>query len=44
MFRVDGLEEIVWWIMASGPHCRVIKPPELRMRIAELHAQAAARY
>ena len=43
-FRVDGLEEIIWWIMSYGPHCRVIEPGELRTRIAELHAKAAALY
>jgi len=43
-FRVDGLEEIIWWIMSYGPHCRVIEPGELRTRIAELHAKAVALY
>lgn len=43
-FKVDGLEEIVWFIMSYGPHCRVIEPPELRTRIAKLHAEAAALY
>jgi len=43
-FRMDGLEEIVWWILSYGPHCRVIEPPELRQRVADLHAQAAAIY
>jgi predicted DNA-binding transcriptional regulator YafY len=43
-FRVDGLEEIVWWIMGYGPHCRVMEPMELRDRIAKLFAEAAAFY
>jgi proteasome accessory factor B len=43
-FRIDGLEEIVWWILSYGPHCRVIKPPELLARVAELHAKAAQLY
>jgi proteasome accessory factor B len=43
-FRVDGLEEIIWWIMSYGPHCRVIEPAKLRTRIAELHTKAAALY
>lgn len=41
---VDGLEEIVWWILSMGPHCRVIKPPELVERIRSLASQTADRY
>jgi predicted DNA-binding transcriptional regulator YafY len=26
---VDGLDEIVWWILSMGAHCRVVQPPEL---------------
>lgn len=33
---VAGLDEIVWWILSMGPHCRVIAPDELRERVAEL--------
>jgi predicted DNA-binding transcriptional regulator YafY len=43
-FKVDGLEEIVWWIMSYGHHCKVIEPPELLARVAELHEQAAGLY
>lgn len=43
-FKVDGLEEIVWWILSYGPHCRVIEPAELKTRVAELHAKAAGIY
>jgi predicted DNA-binding transcriptional regulator YafY len=43
-FRVDGLEEIIWWILSYGPHCRVIEPAELRTRIAKLQGEAAAIY
>jgi predicted DNA-binding transcriptional regulator YafY len=43
-FRVDGLEEIVWWIMGYGPHCRVSEPEELRQRVAELLVKATALY
>jgi predicted DNA-binding transcriptional regulator YafY len=42
--RVDGLEEIVWWIMGYGPHCRVMEPPELKERIEKLHQSAAEKY
>jgi predicted DNA-binding transcriptional regulator YafY len=27
--KVDGLSEIVWWILSMGRHCKVVKPPEL---------------
>ena len=37
--EVDGLEEIVWWILSMGPHCVVNKPPELVDRISQM-AQA----
>lgn len=33
---VDGLEEIVWWVLSMGPHCVVTKPPELVDRIRDL--------
>lgn len=42
--RVDGLEEIVWWVLSMGPHCHVRKPAELRRRVADLAARTAARY
>jgi predicted DNA-binding transcriptional regulator YafY len=40
-FQVDGLEEIVWWIMGYGPHCRVIEPVELAERVSDLQRAAA---
>jgi predicted DNA-binding transcriptional regulator YafY len=40
-FRVDGLEEIVWWIMSYGPHCRVMEPGELAERVRKLQKSAA---
>jgi predicted DNA-binding transcriptional regulator YafY len=43
-FQVDGLEEIVWWILSYGPHCRVIEPPELAKRIRKLQKSAAEQY
>lgn len=38
LFRceVDGLEEIVWWVLSMGPHCRVHKPAKLSGRVADL--------
>ncbi|MCC5830632.1 MAG: WYL domain-containing protein [Phycisphaeraceae bacterium] len=42
--RVAGLEEIVWWVLGMGPHCRVIEPPELAERVARLADMTAAHY
>ncbi|MBI1367073.1 MAG: WYL domain-containing protein [Planctomycetes bacterium] len=33
---VDGLDEIVWWILSMGPHCVVIEPVELADRVRDL--------
>jgi predicted DNA-binding transcriptional regulator YafY len=30
---VDGLDEIVWWVLSMGSHCKVIQPPELAERV-----------
>jgi predicted DNA-binding transcriptional regulator YafY len=43
-FAVDGLEEIIWWILSYGPHCRVVKPPELLKRVRALQKSATALY
>jgi predicted DNA-binding transcriptional regulator YafY len=43
-FQVDGLEEIVWWILSYGPHCRVIQPAELVTRVRDLQISAAGQY
>ncbi len=37
--EVDGLEEIVWWVLSMGRHCQVIAPRELAEAVAE-EAQA----
>lgn len=42
--KVDGLEEIVWWILSMGPHCVVKQPRELAERVRELAKAVAARY
>jgi predicted DNA-binding transcriptional regulator YafY len=46
LFRctVDGLDEIIWWILSMGPHCIVKKPAELAERIESLAAATAANY
>ncbi len=41
---VSGLEEIVWWVLSMGPHCRVTQPPQLAERIRSLAAATAALY
>jgi len=33
---VDGLDEIVWWILGYGPEVEVLAPSELRERMADL--------
>lgn len=43
-FLVDGLDEIVWWVLGYGPSCKVLEPPELAARVQTLHEAAAARY
>lgn len=30
---VSGLDEILWWVLSMGPHCKVIKPKALRDRV-----------
>lgn len=42
--RVDGLDEIVWWILGMGPHCQVKKPKELAERVRTLAAQVVEQY
>jgi predicted DNA-binding transcriptional regulator YafY len=41
---VDGLDEIVWWILSMGPHCIVRKPRVLINRVRDLATQTVARY
>ena len=43
-FEVDGLEEIIWWILSYGPHCRVMQPVELAERVRKLQESAAEQY
>ena len=42
--KVDGLDEIVWWVLSMGPHCRVIAPKELAQRVRELVDGMAKHY
>jgi predicted DNA-binding transcriptional regulator YafY len=42
--EVDGLDEIVWWILSMGPHCVVIEPPELVDRVKRLAGEILSHY
>jgi len=33
---VDGLDEIVWWVLGYGPEVEILRPPELRSRLAAM--------
>jgi proteasome accessory factor B len=36
-FRVDGLEEVVWWLLGWSGRVEIIKPTELRaLYVAQL--------
>lgn len=43
IFRVDGLREIAWWVCGYADQARVIRPADLRHRVAEMHQRAADR-
>jgi predicted DNA-binding transcriptional regulator YafY len=42
--EVDGLDEIVWWVLSMGPHCVVRQPKELVRRTQELADGVLSRY
>lgn len=42
--QVDGLDEILWWVLSMGSHARVIRPKALARRVAREAAAAAASY
>jgi len=41
---VDGLSEIVWWVLGYGPEVEVLAPQELRTRVADMARQMLAKY
>ena len=43
-FDVDGLDEIVWWVLGYGPNATVLEPAELATRVRQLAVETAARY
>jgi len=42
--KVDGLDEIVWWVLSMGPHCVVKKPKELADQVQALGVAIADNY
>jgi predicted DNA-binding transcriptional regulator YafY len=42
--KVDGLEEIVWWVLSMGPHCTVKEPKELIEQVRKLAGEMIALY
>jgi len=43
-WEVEGLDEIVWWVLGYGPHAHVREPAELAEQVAELARATAERY
>lgn len=43
-FRIDGLNEITWWLLGYGDQVRVVKPAALRKRLVDVYRSALARY
>jgi predicted DNA-binding transcriptional regulator YafY len=41
---VAGLDEIAWWVLSMGRHCRVIQPAELAERVRREAEATAAQY
>lgn len=41
---VDGLDEIVWWVLGYGPEVEVLEPPDLRHRLAQMARRMLAIY
>lgn len=41
---VDGLDEIVWWVLGYGPHAEVVAPADLRARVRRLADDTRRRY
>jgi proteasome accessory factor B len=42
--QVEGLDEIVWWVLGYGPYAKVRQPEALARRVAQLALQTASRY
>jgi proteasome accessory factor B len=35
-FRVDGLNEITWWVLGYGDYVQVLAPKALRERVLQI--------
>ena len=42
--RVDGLGEIVWWVLGYGDQVMVVSPPDLAQRVAAVARNVAGQY
>lgn len=42
--EVDGLDEIIWWVLGYGPHAEVIEPMDLRERVQTLATKMSDLY
>lgn len=42
--EVEGLDEIVWWVLGYGPYARVVEPPALIERISSMVEQMSKVY
>ncbi|HEX3356641.1 MAG TPA: WYL domain-containing protein [Tepidisphaeraceae bacterium] len=43
-FEIDGLDEIVWWVLGYGPNATVLEPKELADQVRDLAQATARRY
>jgi len=41
---VEGLDEIVWWVLGYGPEVEVLEPAELRTRLVAMGRRMLAQY
>ena len=42
--KVDGLDEIVWWVMSMGSSCTVVEPAELADRVMKHALEVSKKY
>ena len=42
--RVDGINEIAWWVCGYADQVTVVKPPELRDKVEQMHRAALKRH
>jgi len=41
-FRIDGLDEIAWWVCGYADQVKAVKPKALRDKVRAMHTSAAA--